>query len=235
MSSGLDCRFYEKAAGKWYYDLETHTRGEYETYGPFGTFRAAKDDLNRNHSNPGGYSIKALPGCKHDLARPIEHRAQGEFTHNCDRCGGHLDKRDDNERRKEAWDGILLRDTANLILSKLAEKGLSKAQEKALLTLGVPKESIDKTLGRAAFWWKGVQARLDWANTAKQVEAALRAKLTDKPLASVADAHPGTLVFKYRAPDYSRTDPSDIVVKNIRHDFAVQIDWFGADVVVRPM
>lgn len=88
MSSGADCRFYEKKDG-WRYDLQQYPYGcneEYDTFGPFDTFRSAQRHLDRNHSNPGGYWIDALPGCKHDLARPMSY-PQGEDTHYCDRCG----------------------------------------------------------------------------------------------------------------------------------------------------
>jgi len=44
MSSGLDCQFYHKNNGQqWFYDL-----------------------LDNNHQNPGGYSVMALEGCKHE-------------------------------------------------------------------------------------------------------------------------------------------------------------------------
>lgn len=234
MSSGHDCRFYEKTAGAWYYDLETYHRGEYDTFGPFRTFRAAHDDLNRNHSNPGGYSISALPGCKHDLLRPIEHRASGEFTHNCDRCGEHIDNRSADDRRKEEWNNLLGNNADQLLLSVLASTGLSKAQEKALAKLGIPQEKIDLTLKRSAFWWKGVQARLDWDNTIKAVTKALLDNLKDKPLTPVP-SRPGSVILKYRAPDYNRTDPSRIVVKNIQHEFAVSIDWFGETINIHAM
>jgi hypothetical protein len=233
MSSGHDCRFYEKTAGKWYYDLETYHRGEYETYGPFGTFDAANQDLNRNHSNPGGYSVTALPGCKHDLLRPIEHRTSGEFTHNCLRCGDHIDQRTDAARNTEAWQNILLRDTHNLILSTLAEKGLSKAQAKELEERGVPKENIDKALAEAAFWWKGVGTRLNWKEASTKVVAALKKILTDTTLTPVPCKTASYLTFKYRAPYYDRPDPQRDEVMKIRREFAVDIDWFGESLTVR--
>lgn len=236
MSTGHDCRLYEKTAGKWYYDLERHTRGEYDTEGPFPTFKAAKDHLGKNHANPGGYSIDALPGCKHDLTRPTEHRSIGESTtHYCDRCGAHLDLRTETQRNSEAWKNVLERETANLILSKLAELGLSKKQEKALVTLGVPKENIDKALGRAAYWWKGIQSRLDWATTTKKIEEALKAALTDKLVTRVPNDNPGYLVFQYRAPDYNRADPSKDVISRIRQEFAVQLDWFGEKISIHSL
>jgi hypothetical protein len=236
MSTGHDCRIYEKTPARWFYDLETYTRGEYETEGPFSIYKDAIDHLNRNHANPGGYSITALPGCKHDLARPVEHRMQGESTtHYCDRCGAHLDLRDVDSRRKEAWENVLERETANLILSVLANTGLSKAQEQVLTRLGVPKENIDKALGRAAYWWKGIQSRLDWQGTTEKITAALTAALTDKPVSLVPTDNHDYLRFKYRAPQYDRPDPSKDAISRIRQDFAVQIDWFGETINIHSL
>ena len=235
MSTGHDCRIYEKTPARWFYDLETYTRGEYETEGPFSIYKDAIDHLNRNHANPGGYSITALPGCKHDLARPVEHRMQGESTtHYCDRCGAHLDLRDVDSRRKEAWENVLERETANLILSVLANTGLSKAQEQVLTRLGVPKENIDKALGRAGFWWKGIQTRLDWPKVSKKVAKALKEKLTDAPVTN-EPAREGYLRFKYRAPQYDRPDPAKAAINEIRDEFAISIDWYSAEITVRSM
>lgn len=242
MSTGLNCRIYEKTAGKWYYDLETYSnRDEYDTEGPFPTFKAATDHLSRNHANPGGYSVDALPGCKHDLARPVEHRLNGEnATHNCDRCGAHLDLRTNEQQRTEAWKNVLERETANLILSKLAELGLTKTQAKALETMGVPKENIDKALGNAAFWWKGVQSRLNWKETAKKITEALAGALTDNPVVVLPNTHYGYLTFQYRqrkfGPDFNKeVDPAVAVLGTIRREFGVSIDWFSEKISVRSM
>lgn len=85
MSTGADCHVYEKEAGKWYYDLQRWPYGEsqdYDTEGPFATYREATDHLHKHHANPGGYGITRLPGCKHDL---LSKSALGEAM--CDRCG----------------------------------------------------------------------------------------------------------------------------------------------------
>lgn len=239
MSTGHDCRIYEKTAGKWYYDLETYTRGEYNTDGPFPTFKAAADHLRRHNANPGGYSVSPLPGCKHDLTRAVEHRMQGEATtHECDRCGAHLDLRDKDQRRKEAWANVLERETANLILSALAEKGLSKEQEKALEALGVPKENITEALDRAAYWWKGVQTRLDWDKTSKKIVKAISEALTDTTLKQIPNEHYGYLTFQYRmrkhGPDFKvEIDPAVAPIRAIQEQFAVEIDWFSEKINVR--
>jgi len=92
VSTGADCKFYEKEPGRWFYDLQDWPYGdwpEYHTYGPFETFDRAKGHLNHNHANPGGWSREPLPGCPHDLAEPLDiaraHR--GNWTHRCLRCG----------------------------------------------------------------------------------------------------------------------------------------------------
>jgi hypothetical protein len=93
MSSGADCSFYEKKDG-WYYDIQQYPYGaneDYNTHGPFTTFRKADKHLGRNYANPGGYTTTPLPGCKHDLARPMSHPYNG-WTHNCDRCGASFKK-----------------------------------------------------------------------------------------------------------------------------------------------
>jgi len=93
VSTGADCRFYEKEAGQWYYDLQQWPYGEtedYDTSGPFPTFKAAYDHLHRYNANPGGFWINPLPGCKHDLARPQEWVSKNGPTHSCDRCGAHF-------------------------------------------------------------------------------------------------------------------------------------------------
>lgn len=64
MSTGADCYFYEKTPREWYYDLQEYPYGateDYETYGPFATFRDARAHLHRNHANPGGYGIQRHP------------------------------------------------------------------------------------------------------------------------------------------------------------------------------
>jgi len=91
MSTGADCRFYEKKPGKWYYDLQEWPYGEnpdYETFGPFSTFRDAHQHLGDYHPNPGGFAIDPLPGCPHDIKQKLSWPAG--FTHECDRCGAHL-------------------------------------------------------------------------------------------------------------------------------------------------
>jgi hypothetical protein len=75
----------------WYYKLQEWPYGdwpEYDTFGPFPTFKAAREHLSRNHANPGGWSVDALPGCEHDLLTKIEHPWKDDpDTHTCDRCG----------------------------------------------------------------------------------------------------------------------------------------------------
>lgn len=66
MSSNADCQFYEPKRGHWYYDLQCWPYGEnpdYDTYGPFLTFEAAHDHLEKNHQNPGGYTKSCFAVC----------------------------------------------------------------------------------------------------------------------------------------------------------------------------
>ncbi len=89
MSTGANCTFVEKAKGKWYYELQQYPYGaceEYDTYGPYPTFKAAYTHLSRNHANPGGYSVSALPGCPHDML--VDGYEKGDKS--CDRCGKHI-------------------------------------------------------------------------------------------------------------------------------------------------
>lgn len=84
MSTGADCRFFEKERGSWFYRMQKWPYGATEDYameGPFSTFRDAHEHLGQHYANPGGYSVKALPGCPHDL---IEETSYGVL---CNRCG----------------------------------------------------------------------------------------------------------------------------------------------------
>lgn len=90
MSTGADCRVYEKERGKWYYRIQRYPYGstsEYDTIGPFTTFREAMNDLDYAHGNPGAYFIEALPGCPHDLARDERFLGDERPRWVCDRCG----------------------------------------------------------------------------------------------------------------------------------------------------
>ena len=98
MSTGADCKFIEKTPGNWFYKLQAWPYGEteeYETFGPFGTFRQASDHLDKHHANPGGYSCSPLPGCPHDMLE------KHEFSngYHCNRCGDFLSSED-----KVAWE-----------------------------------------------------------------------------------------------------------------------------------
>jgi hypothetical protein len=86
MSTGAECYFVERAPRKWYYALQEWPYGEwpeYETYGPFSTYKEAQGHLDDNHANPGGWSVEPLPGCEHDL---LTKDPWGE-GYCCDRCG----------------------------------------------------------------------------------------------------------------------------------------------------
>jgi hypothetical protein len=92
MSTGAECIFYEKEPRAWYYDLQQWPYGEwpeFDTFGPFPTWRQAYKHLDDNHANPGGYSIHPLPGCPHDLLKKREVVFHNERW-DCDRCGSSL-------------------------------------------------------------------------------------------------------------------------------------------------
>lgn len=68
MSTGADCRFTELAGNQWQYELQRYPYGEtekYDAWGPFATFTRAVEHLQRNHSNPGGWSVRTLEGDAH--------------------------------------------------------------------------------------------------------------------------------------------------------------------------
>ena len=68
MSTGAECYFTEVEPGRYTYWLQDWPYGDNpdgQTYGPFGSFKAASDHLHDNHANPGGYSVNTLPEGKH--------------------------------------------------------------------------------------------------------------------------------------------------------------------------
>lgn len=87
MSSGADCSFFEETAGNWFYEIQCYPYGDnedFDKHGPFSTFRQAERHLDRHYQNPGGYSISALPDCKHGSVQ--EEYGQRE----CNLCGNIL-------------------------------------------------------------------------------------------------------------------------------------------------
>lgn len=148
MSTGYDCRFTEKSPRSWYYELETYHRGVYDTFGPFVTFREAREHLRRHHANPGGYTVTAIPGCKHDLLTAAEF-PDAHHTHNCDRCGEHIDKRSPQEQQKVRESQFIRHNTAAAILLVLGDTGLSKRQQKALADYGITDEDFKRATDNA--------------------------------------------------------------------------------------
>lgn len=64
MSTGADCQFDEVEPGKWKYRLQLWPYGdndEYDTFGPFVSFRAAQNHLTNHHANPGGWMVNVHP------------------------------------------------------------------------------------------------------------------------------------------------------------------------------
>lgn len=61
MSTGAECNFWEVEPGRWKYRLQLYPYGEtdeFDEYGPFSSFRSAREHLDRNHANPGGWSTR---------------------------------------------------------------------------------------------------------------------------------------------------------------------------------
>ena len=88
MSTGADCEFVEKDPGQWFYRLQAWPYGDwpiYDEYGPFGTFAEAHSHLCDHHANPGGFTLRAQPGCPHDLLQNKRDGSQG-----CSRCGARV-------------------------------------------------------------------------------------------------------------------------------------------------
>jgi hypothetical protein len=151
MSSNLNCRLYEKTPGVWFYDLEQYSqRDEYDTFGPFPTFRAAKDNLSRLQTNPGGYSVKPLPGCKHDLLRAVDSPASRAYTHTCDRCGMAVDTRTKEDKQWAQMQYLAEHDPGLLLLAKLGEIGLTANQKTRLCAMGVGHDAINKVFKESA-------------------------------------------------------------------------------------
>lgn len=161
MSTGLDCRFYEKEPRKWFYDLEKWSRrDDYDTYGPFGTWREAYDHLGRNHANPGGFSISALPGCPHDLKEPDQFQPKGFY--NCNRCGAHLDLRSADEKNRAKLDKAWKNDAIQFprLLSGIkAAGGLTNKQKQFLIGYfgGIEESKLDELFDRAIKAWQEAQ------------------------------------------------------------------------------
>lgn len=93
MSTGAECFFEETKPAEWHYKLQRWPYGEwpeFDDFGPFKTFGEAQRHLDDHHANPGGYSVNALPGCKHDLLIAREHDKL--YPNECDRCGKIIEK-----------------------------------------------------------------------------------------------------------------------------------------------
>jgi hypothetical protein len=68
MSTGLECTFIQTTPTEWFYLLQDGDcpvscwdwREHATAYGPFPTQDEAEDHLDRNHANPGGWSVHSL-------------------------------------------------------------------------------------------------------------------------------------------------------------------------------
>jgi len=69
MSTGADCKFIEIEPGKWKYAIQRWPYGEwpeYETNGPFNSYREAMTHLSQNYANPGGWFTSIHDSHKHE-------------------------------------------------------------------------------------------------------------------------------------------------------------------------
>ena len=157
MSTGANCRLVEKKPGQWYYELQCYPYGEtdeYDTEGPFKTYKEAIDHLHANNANPGGHTTSALPGCPHDLLRESPFRGvhNDSYTHNCDRCGGFVDKRTPAEKEKALHDRNWKDNRIQYprLLSEIYAAGLSAKQEQNICkSMDINRAELYELLERA--------------------------------------------------------------------------------------
>jgi hypothetical protein len=90
MSTGADCDFDFKKGYGYSYRIQRWPYGEwpeYDTHGPFKTYRAAREHLDRHYANPGGWSgPPANPDCAHRW-EPDLWQIDGKKYERCDDCG----------------------------------------------------------------------------------------------------------------------------------------------------
>ncbi len=75
MSSGADCWFAEKEPNKWFYAVQQYPYGEVEDYnqhGPFKSFTVAREHLDTNYQNPGGWSLEVHQDHEHSGLKEID-------------------------------------------------------------------------------------------------------------------------------------------------------------------
>jgi hypothetical protein len=86
MSTGADCSFSETSPGVWYYKIQRWPYGEwpeYDKHGPFNSFSAARQHLDDNYANPGGWSVYPhIPDHIHEWIKDWDGK---KFF--CDSCG----------------------------------------------------------------------------------------------------------------------------------------------------
>lgn len=78
MSTGADCVFEEREPGRWWYRIQRWPYGEseeYDEHGPF-TARGAREHLDSNYGNPGGYRTVDHENWKARLAERAAREAQ---------------------------------------------------------------------------------------------------------------------------------------------------------------
>ena len=93
MSTGAECCFYVKDE-RWFYDIQQWPYGEtpdYDTFGPFEHYGQARDHLDRNHANPGGWSTDTSDA----MQRKCKHERRVDGVSECYHCAKWLGGSDD--------------------------------------------------------------------------------------------------------------------------------------------
>ena len=89
MSTGAECRFNEISPGIWTYWLQDYPYGETEegaTHGPFGSFFEAREDLQDNYGNPGGWWTGICEGHVHEFQAGDWNPTTGKYEANYVSC-----------------------------------------------------------------------------------------------------------------------------------------------------
>jgi len=91
MSTGADCVFYEKNLDEWFYKIQRWPYGEnpaFDTFGPFKTMKIAENHLDRNHANPGGWSVHTHPKhvCDFKLVEDDRYGPRKQMMEICQKC-----------------------------------------------------------------------------------------------------------------------------------------------------
>jgi hypothetical protein len=71
VSTGADCRFVETKPGEWWYAIQRWPYGDwpdYDKHGPFPSFAKARQHMDSNYANPGGWMLDTHEDHVHEFA-----------------------------------------------------------------------------------------------------------------------------------------------------------------------